>query len=82
MPPLAAARPEHGKALLPRCARAERESSVMYHSQEIDRAVPLKPPAAVDKDGIPDRRWLGVLAVLASSAVSITAIVTMVRLVF
>ena len=54
----------------------------MYRFQEIDRAVPLKPPAAVDEDGIPDRRWLGVLAVLASSAVSITAIVAMVRLVF
>jgi len=53
----------------------------MYRIQEIDRAVPLTPPAALDKDGIPDRRWLGVLAVLASSAVSITAIVTMVRLV-
>jgi hypothetical protein len=54
----------------------------MYRIQEIDKAVPLTPPAAVDKDGIPDRRWLGVLAVLASSAVSTTAIVTMVRLVF
>ena len=54
----------------------------MYRFQEIDRAVPPQPPVAVDEDGIPDRRWLGVLAVLASSAVSITAMVAMVRLVF
>jgi hypothetical protein len=54
----------------------------MYHFQEIDRAVPPQPPVAVDEDAIPDRRWLGVLAVLASSAVSITTIVAMIRLVF
>jgi hypothetical protein len=54
----------------------------MYRLQEIDWTVPLQPPAAVDEDAIPDRRWLGVLAVLASSAISITTIVAMVRLVF
>jgi hypothetical protein len=59
-----------------------REGSVMYRFQDTDRAVLPEPLVAVDVDAIPDRRWLGVLAVLASSAVSITTIVVMVRLVF
>jgi hypothetical protein len=54
----------------------------MHRFHETYWAVPPQPPVAVDENGIPDRRWLGVLAVLASSAVSIPAMVAMVRLVF
>ena len=55
----------------------------MYRFHETDWAVPPQPPVAVDEDGVPrDLQRLGMLAVLASSAVSITTIIAMVRLVF
>ena len=54
----------------------------MHRFREIDWAVPPQPPVAVDEDGIPDRQWLSVLACLVSSALSVAALITMVRLVF
>jgi hypothetical protein len=53
----------------------------MYRFHEPDRAVPPQPLVAVDEDGVPRAlQRLGVLAVLASSALSITTIVVMIRL--
>jgi hypothetical protein len=54
----------------------------MPRFHETDWAAPPRPPVAGNEDGVPrDRRRLRVLAVLASSAVSIAVIVAMVRLV-
>jgi hypothetical protein len=53
----------------------------MHRFHETDWAVPPQPLVAVDEDGVPrDLQRLGMLAVLASSALSIAALVAMVRL--